>query len=64
VSADMHDTFQRAAALIEEIEGYHFQYEGGPLSHCRPWLELRRVISDGVGKKAADLRDDPPPLSR
>jgi hypothetical protein len=54
---------QRAAALCEKLEGYDFQSKTGSLKDCIEWQELLRIIS-GTGNNAADLRDDPPPLSR
>jgi hypothetical protein len=34
--------------LLEKIESYKFECEGGPLNNCIDWIELKtKIVNDG-----------------
>lgn len=43
-------------ALLDKIENYGFEYEGGPLKNCVDWQELRRLTAK-VEKEIQQLRE-------
>lgn len=36
--------------LLDDIELYNFECEGGPLVNCVEWIELKRIINDLLGE--------------
>lgn len=41
----LHDALARIERLIEKIETYGFECEGGPLTNCVQWIQLKEIVN-------------------